>query len=277
MAAKSHAADEARRNPAACAARRFFYGAGLLLFGAAAAVTAIRCAAPGMEGMPVPGGSAMSAEMRMPGQTWPGAFAGFLGTWVAMTVAMMLPSLLPSLRRYRGAVLLGDGAHPCRSAVLAGLAYFLVWALLGMAVYPVGVLLAAIQMRLPMPARALPLVAGIVVLLAGALQFTAWKARHLACCRAWPGHGQPLRGGTAAALRYGLRLGLHCSRCCAGATAVLFALGWMDLRAMGVVAAAITVERLAPDDKAGMHAVGLAAVAAGAVLVARAAGAFGSP
>jgi predicted metal-binding membrane protein len=33
------------------------------------------------------------AWMRMPGQTWPGAAASFLGMWVVMMVAMMLPSL----------------------------------------------------------------------------------------------------------------------------------------------------------------------------------------
>ena len=49
----------------------------------------------------------------MPGQTWPGAAASFLGMWVVMTVAMMLPSLVPMLWRYRqaatGAVVVGAG------------------------------------------------------------------------------------------------------------------------------------------------------------------------
>ena len=55
-----------------------------------------------MGDMPMPGGWAMSMMwMRMPGQTWPGAAASFLGTWTAMMVAMMLPSLVPMLWRYR--------------------------------------------------------------------------------------------------------------------------------------------------------------------------------
>jgi predicted metal-binding membrane protein len=32
-------------------------------------------------------------------------------------------------------------------------------------------------------ARAVPIAVGVVVLIAGSLQLTAWKARHLACCR----------------------------------------------------------------------------------------------
>ena len=53
----------------------------------------------------MPGGWTMSmAWMRMPGQTWPGLAVAFLGMWIVMMVAMMLPSLVPMLWRYRQAV-----------------------------------------------------------------------------------------------------------------------------------------------------------------------------
>src|SRR4029453_15963014 len=52
-----------------------------------------------------PGGWTMSMVwMRMPGQTWPGAVASFLGMWVVMMVAMMMPCLAPMLWRYRQAL-----------------------------------------------------------------------------------------------------------------------------------------------------------------------------
>ena len=101
-------------------------------------------------------------------------------------------------------------------------------------------------MQLPSLARVVPMAVGVVVLIAGALQFTAWKARHLACCREAPGRGRTLSADAGTAWRHGLRLGLHCSQCCAGLMAILLAIGVMGLRAMAVVAAAITVERLAP-------------------------------
>ena len=44
--------------------------------------------------------------------------------------------------------------------------------------------------------------------------------------------------------RHGLCLGLHCSYCCVGLTAILLVIGVMDLRAMAVVTAAITIERV---------------------------------
>jgi predicted metal-binding membrane protein len=110
----------------------------------------------------------------------------------------------------------------------------------------------------------------VVFLIAGALQFTAWKARHLARCRAAPGSALPADAGTA--WRHGLRLGLHCSCSCAGLMAILFVVGVMDLGAMAVVTAAITVERLAPAGERVAHAIGAVVVGAGLLSVAQAAG-----
>ena len=63
------------------ASRHAFFGVSTLLFAASAAVTIVWCASMSAMGeMPMPGGWTMSmAWMRMPGQTWPGAAASFLG------------------------------------------------------------------------------------------------------------------------------------------------------------------------------------------------------
>ena len=42
--------------------------------------------------------------MRMPGQSWPGAALSFLGMWMVMMAAMMSPSFVPMLWRYRQAI-----------------------------------------------------------------------------------------------------------------------------------------------------------------------------
>jgi predicted metal-binding membrane protein len=54
--------------------------------------------------------------------------------------------------------------------------------------------------------------------------------------------------------------------------ATLLAVGVMDLRAMAVVAAAITVERLVPAGERAARAIGAGVVGAGVFLIARAAG-----
>ena len=251
-----------------------FLGVSALIFAASAAVTIVWCASmSAMGGMPMPGGWTMSmAWMRMPGQTWPGAAASFLGMWVVMMVAMMLPSLVPMLWRYRQAVGRTGATRLGWLTALVGVGYFFVWTVFGMAAFPLGIALAAIEMQQPALARAVPIAAGAAVLIAGSIQFTAWKARHLACCQEAPGRGRTLPADAGTAWRHGLRLGFHCSRCCAGPILILLVIGVMDLRAMAVVAAAITVERLAPAGEGVARAIGAIVIGVGLFQIARAAG-----
>ena len=251
-----------------------FFGVSALLFAASAAVTIVWCASMlAMGEMPMPGGWTMSmAWMRMPGQTWPGAAASFLGMWVVMMVAMMLPSLVPMLWRYRHAVARTGETRMGRLTALVGVGYFFVWTVFGMAAFPLGVALAAIEMQQPALARAVPTAVSLVVLIAGSLQFTAWKAHHLACCREAPGRGRTLPADAGTAWRHGLRLGLHCAYCCAALTTILLVFGVMDLRVMALVTAATTVERLAPAGERVARGIGAVVVGAGLFLIARAAG-----
>ncbi|HEV7669360.1 MAG TPA: DUF2182 domain-containing protein [Thermoanaerobaculia bacterium] len=255
------------------ASQRAFLGVSALLFAASATMTIVWCASMSAMGMPMPGGWTMSmAWMRMPGQTWPGAAASFLGMWVVMMVAMMMPSLVPMLLRYRRAVGGPSEARLGRLTAVVGVGYFFVWTAIGMAAFPLGVALAAIEMRQPALARAVPIAAGGVVLIAGLLQLTRWKARHLVCCREAPVCGRTLPADARTAWRHGLSLGLHCSYCCAGPMATLLVIGVMDLRTMAVVAAAITVERLAPAGERVARVLGVVVIGAGLFLIARAAG-----
>jgi predicted metal-binding membrane protein len=248
---------------------RAFVGVSALLFATCTAVTVAWCASMTSQGgVPMPGGWTMSmAWMRMPGQTWLGAAASFLAMWVVMMVAMMLPSLVPMLWRYRGAVGAAGAGRLDRLTAAAAAGYFFVWAVFGVFAFPSGVALAGLAMCLPALARAAPIAAGAVILITGVLQFTAWKARQLHCCRRMPGGGSVLGADAGSAWRHGVRLGLHCSACCFGLTVSLLVIGVMDLRAMAVVAAAIHVERLAGARVA--RAIGAAAVAAGLFLIAR--------
>ncbi|HEX6095482.1 MAG TPA: DUF2182 domain-containing protein [Thermoanaerobaculia bacterium] len=249
---------------------RAFFSMSALLFAGSAALTIVWCASmSAMGGMPMPGGWTMSmAWMRMPGQTWSAAAASFLGMWVVMMAAMMLPSLVPMLWRYRQAVGRAGEGRLDRLTALVGVGYFFVWTAFGTILFPLGVALATVEMQQPALARAVPLAVGVVVLLAGALQFTAWKARHLACCRESPGHALPPDAGTA--WRHGVRLGLHCSYSSAGLTAILLVAGVMDLRVMAVVTAAITAERLVPSGERVARAIGAVVIGIGLLLIARA-------
>ena len=223
------------------ASQQAFFGVSALVFTASVAVTIGWCGSmSGMGEMPMPGGWSMSmAWMRMPEQSWLKAAASFLGMWVVMMVAMMMPCLIPTLWRYRRALASKGETH-------------LGW--------------------LPALSRTVPIGVAAVVLIAGAFQFTRWKACHLACCREAPGRGSELPAEAGKAWRYGLHLGLHCGYCCVGLMTILLVLGVMDLRTMAVVTVAITAERLAPGGERVARAIGAVAVAGGFFMIVRAVG-----
>jgi len=251
-------------------AKRRFIAACTFLFALSATATALGSLSMPPRGMPMPGGWTMSmAWMRMPGQGTCGFVAMFLGMWTVMMTAMMLPSLAPMLWRQRVAAIHAGASHTGRSTLLAGAGYLFVWSLCGLPVFALGVLLASIAMRSPALARAAPLAAGAVVLLVGALQFSQWKARHLACCRP-ESVCACMPDEPASAWWHGVRLGLRCCQCCAGLTAALLVAGIMDLAAMALVTLAISAERLASDGQRVARAVGVGLLGAGMLLLAHA-------
>lgn len=243
-----------------------------LIFVTSAALTAVLCGSmSATRGMPMPGGWTMSmAWMRMPGQTWLSATTSFVGMWAVMMVAMMMPSLVPMLQRYREAIGRAGETRLGQLTVMVGVGYYVVWTFFGVAVFPLGVALASIEMRFPLLAHAVPASTGAIIIIAGALQFTSWKARHLDGCREGTACRHVMEAHSGSAFRHGLRLGLHCSYCCASLTAILLAVGVMDLRSMILITGAITAERLAPVGQRVARVIGAIAVVAGVLLIARA-------
>jgi len=235
-----------------------------LLFVGSAAVTLAWCGS--MAAMP----DMHMPWMPMPAQGWWNTAATFVGMWTVMMIAMMLPAFTPALLRYRQATGLRQGRRLHALTALAALGYFSAWIAFGVVIYPVGVGMAALEMGLPMLARASPVVAALAVMLAGAWQLSAWKSRQLACCRHTmrPSFPDPVAARTA--WRHGLRLGWRCLKCCAPLTALLLALGVMDLGAMAIVTLAIALERLAPAGQRLARLAGSLMLASGGLLLLRA-------
>lgn len=207
--------------------------------------------------------------MHMPEQAWYGAAAGYLGVWMAMMVPMMLPSLIPMLSRYRRSVRGARGMHLHGLTALVGAGYFAIWAALGAVVYAASAGLMAVEMRWAAIAQWLPVAAGAVLLAAGGVQFTAWKARQLARCRDGSACGASRASDMRGAWRHGLRLGMRCSLCCGSLMAALLAIGMMNLVAMAAVTIAIAAERLAPAPVRVARAAGVAIAVVGVLTMAR--------
>ena len=226
--------------------RRLLLGASAIVFVASAARTIAASAAMSAMGeMPMPGGWSLSHMwMVMPGQSWSHATAAFVGMWSVMMVAMMLPSLTPSLLRYQQSM--ARGVSPARASfrvATAAAAYFGVWAAVGALVFTLGALLGAVAAREPAVARAVPTFVLVVLPLAAVVQLAQWKEQYRARCRNGPTRNADSPVDPDNAWRYGFRLGAHCVRACAGLMAIALCLGLMDVRVMAAMTLAVTAER----------------------------------
>jgi predicted metal-binding membrane protein len=177
-----------------------------------------------------------------------GSLGWYVGVWVTMMAAMMLPSALPmvllfhrmSHERTRRWNRLG-------STWLFVASYLAIWTLYGLAAFGVYRAIAALHIRFLAWDHSGPYVAGTVIALAGVYELTPLKAVCLRHCRS------PLhyvlggwKNGRLGAVRMGVTHGSYCLGCCWGLMLLLFALGVMSLFWMALVAALIFAQKLLP-------------------------------
>lgn len=168
-----------------------------------------------------------------------GGLGWYIGIWVTMTAAMMLPSAAPAIAvfsRFRGA------SHSLAFA----LGYLLAWTGYGLGAYALArVIRSAAPSFLSWDGHG-PWIAGGALAAAGVYQLTPLKTACLRHCRS-PLHFLVRSApGALGALRIGIGHGAYCVGCCAGLMLALFALGIMSLFWMALVAAAILVEKVLP-------------------------------
>ena len=168
-----------------------------------------------------------------------GTLGWFLGIWVTMMAAMMLPSASPTVVMF--ARTRGD-----RQTWAFVLGYLVAWTVYGLAAYAVYRAIRAAAPSFLAWDQHGPWVAGGALAAAGLYQLTPLKTACLRHCRS-PLHfllrGRP---GELGALWMGIEHGGVCVGCCVGLMVALFALGVMSLVWMAVVAAAILVEKALP-------------------------------
>jgi|SRR5690242_4316777 len=252
-------------DPADAAPRRAFaLGCIVLFVGCAAATVSAGVSMSAMAALPMRGGWSLSMHwLAMCGRNAPAQMAAWLGMWSTMMVAMMLPAVAPNLWRYRCAAMHADATHPTALTVCMGVGYLLVWIAMGAVISVLGTTLATGLLERLTLARAAPLAMGAVLMLAGALQCTAWKARQLTHCRHWPPSAGVSPAHFRSAWRAGLSLGCHCIASCIGLAVILLVGGVMDLRAMVLITAAITAERLSIHGDRVARAIGVLALVIG--------------
>jgi predicted metal-binding membrane protein len=172
-----------------------------------------------------------------------GALGWFLGVWLVMMAAMMLPSLAPTVALF-GRMTQRRG--PDRPLLFAT-GYLLVWGTAGLAAYGLFELgRNLIGGDLAWHDGGRWLAAGVLAL-AAIYELTPLKNACLATCRSPLGFLLGTwRDGRLGALRMGSQHAAWCLGCCWALMAALFALGVMSLIWMAFVAALIALEKTLP-------------------------------
>jgi predicted metal-binding membrane protein len=167
-----------------------------------------------------------------------GGLRWYLGIWVTMTTAMMLPSAAPT------ALLVARVSRGAPTGIFSA-GYLAVWTAYGLAAYGVFRVVTSFDTGWLAWDASGRYVAGGAIAAAGIYELTPLKERCLRRCL------RPLdyvrrNGEPRRPLRIGLAYGLYCVGCCIGLMTALFALGVMSILWMAVVAGVIFAEKVLP-------------------------------
>ena len=172
-----------------------------------------------------------------------GTLGWFLGIWVVMMAAMMLPSVAPTVALYARMSRASSSLAP----LVFSTGYLVVWSAAGALAYAAtsgGRYVFGDTLSWDRGGR---WVAAAVLALAAAYELTPLKHACLSRCRSPLGFVLgSWRGGLAGGLGMGVRHGAWCVGCCWALMAALFALGVMSIAWMAFVAGVIAVEKLLP-------------------------------
>ena len=195
------------------------------------------------------------------------ALLPFLGLWLVMMSAMMLPSVAPVAvlwTRLISGASAGFGRVTRMSMFLGG--YLLVWAAFGAVAFAA---LAGADRLLTASPTAAKWLGVAIFITAGIYQLTPWKDWCLRHCRSPIGALMYYLGfkGRGRDARVGLHHGATCAGCCWGLMILLVAVGVMNVAVMAALAVVIFVEKLWRYGKPFAQAVGVVLVAIGVLAI----------
>jgi predicted metal-binding membrane protein len=198
-------------------------------------------------------GAAMGMGMGMAMHT---DAVAFLGVWLAMVGAMMLPTIQPMVVTYAAMLARIDRTTRRSRIALFLLPYGVLWAMAGLG-----------ALGLWLFGRSHPVIAGALIVAAGLYQLGALKARCLRWCRSPLGffmrYGDHV-GSARGALSLGLRHAAVCFGCCVGLMVGLTGAGVMALSWLVALAVLMLMEKTHPAGQLLARAAGIGLVVLGA-------------
>ncbi len=199
-------------------------------------------------GRPGPEGQRMQAmDPRMPMYMPMASFGPLFSMWAVMMAAMMLPTLVPTLRAYEDLMVSADATWTGWIGVLLG--YAIVWVAFAAVIAgaQLSLLFGGVIDMLGIAKSAW--ITGGLLIVVGAFQFTRVKDICHGVCHSpmtyYLRHWQPGSSGRfGGGLRMGLGLGVFCVGCCWGFMVLGFVGGVMSLLWMGLATVFMVVEKL---------------------------------
>jgi predicted metal-binding membrane protein len=177
-----------------------------------------------------------------------GGLGWYIGIWVTMMAAMMLPSAAPMVLFYariaQEKAKRGQAFAPTWVFVSG---YLVAWTAYGLVAYGIYRAIRSVEDGAFAWDGAGPYVAGAALAVAGLYELTPLKNVCLRHCRSplhFVMHG--FRPGWFGAFRMGAEHGAYCVGCCWGLMLALFAVGVMSLLWMAVVAGVIVAQKMLP-------------------------------
>ena len=164
--------------------------------------------------------------------------------WAAMMMAMMLPAAAPMVLTF-----VNWCRHKQQSSLawLFATAYLVIWTLFSAAATVLHWGLQESGMITPMMASSSIWLTGVLLLVAGAIQFTPLKQVCLRHCRTPMGFLlTEWRDGASGALHMGFKHGVFCLGCCWALMGLLFVAGVMNLAWVAALTAAVVIEKMHP-------------------------------
>jgi predicted metal-binding membrane protein len=171
-----------------------------------------------------------------------------LAMWVAMALAMMVPTAVPMITTYTE---IAETAHAKRIPVVSPLVliagYLSVWLVFCVAAAALQVALARMALLTPGLVAASPWLGAGVLAVAGLYQLSAFKAACLAKCRTpMPFFLANWSDRAFGVFRMGLKQGVVCLLCCWALMLVMFAAGLMNVVWMAVLTVIMLAEKVGP-------------------------------
>ncbi len=186
----------------------------------------------------------MSEVEKMVGMPMMG-FGALLGMWAVMMAAMMLPTLVPTLKSYEDLMQSADGTRSGWLGVLTG--YAIVWLVFAALISMMQMVLLYLNLVDMMGLATSIWLSAALLIASGTFQFTRVKEICHGVCHSpmtyFLGHWKTgFRGG----LGMGLRLGMFCVGCCWLFMVLGFAGGVMNFLWMGLATLFMVLEKM-PD------------------------------